>query len=243
MTTVMLIATTGVLAVAGFVQGLTGFGFGMVAMGLIPSILGFDQAQAVVTLMGLATCLTMTGLAARHVSWSGAEGLWIGSALGVPLGFEAVGALPQSLTLRLLGLTICGMVLFEVFVGRPRSIHPPDWLAWPIGVGGGILSGAFNIGGPPLVVFIYGRPWPKERQVATLSGLFLLHGLVRLALLLAAGRVRGSTWTASAWAVGPLLAAIVLGQRALRLVTQGQLRAGVDLVLLALGGRYLFAGS
>ncbi len=68
MTNVLLWAVA-VLVLAGFVQGLTGFGFGMITMALLPLVMGFDQAQAVVTLAGLTTTLMMTGLTLKHLHW------------------------------------------------------------------------------------------------------------------------------------------------------------------------------
>ena len=45
------------LACAGFVQGLAGFGFGLVSMSLLPAILGVKQAAAVGTFYGLLVVL------------------------------------------------------------------------------------------------------------------------------------------------------------------------------------------
>lgn len=238
-----LLAAVGTMMLAGFVQGLSGFGFGMIAMGMLPAVVGLEEAQALVTLLGLATFTTMTGLARRHVRWTGEVGLWVGSAAGIPIGLSALTVLPLQLVVRLLGLAICAMVLFPMVVGRQRPGHAPGWVGWVAGLASGILSGAFNIGGPPLVAYIYGRPWPKDEQVATLGALFLMGGLLRFALLLAGGRLPDSTWTLAAWAAGPMLVAIVGGHAMLQFVSRRQLRAGVDVALLALGGRYLLVGS
>jgi uncharacterized protein len=243
MTMAVLLSAVGVLALAGFVQGLTGFGFGLVAMGLLPAVLGLAEAQAVVTVTGLVTVAAMTGLTLRHVRWSSMGPLALGSAVGVPLGFVMLTALPQSLVVRMLGLAICLLVLFEGSLGVGGALRLPDGSAWWIGVASGTLSGAFNIGGPPMVAYIYGRPWPKQQQVATLSGVFLASGVLRLALLLASHRSATATWISSAWAIGPMLAALVCGNRLLKYVSQRQLRLGVSVALLALGGRYLIVGA
>ncbi len=234
--------TVGVLALAGFVQGLTGFGFGMIAMGLLPLMIGLEQALAVATLAGLATTLTTTGLTLRHLHWPSTGALWFGTVVGVPLGFEALTAVPQVLVMRLLGLAMCGLIVFDLTTSRKDSATWPRWAGWCTGLVSGTLSGAFNMGGPPLVAYVYGRPWPKEQQVATLSGLFLTGGIIRLGLLMWSGEVVDSSWTSTAWAVGPLLAAVVCGNRLLKRVPQKRLRMVVQIFLLALGARYLIAG-
>jgi uncharacterized membrane protein YfcA len=237
-----LALAVGVLALAGFVQGLTGFGFGMIAMGLLPQVLGLERAQAIVTVAGLTAFLAMTGLTLRDVRWSSVD-LWISSTIGVPLGFLVLTELPQAALLRLLGLFICVLALFELAVARGRTQRLPSWAGWGVGLASGALSGAFNIGGPPLVAYIYGQPWSNQERVATLSGLFLTTGLIRLALLLVAGELTGATWGAAAWAAGPMVLAVVGGNRALRHLPQRGLAVAVNVALLVLGGRYLITGS
>lgn len=242
MITTALAWTVGVLVLAGFVQGLTGFGFGMVAMGLLPLVIGLEQALAVATLAGLATTLTNTGLTLKHLRWPSTGPLWIGTVVGVPVGFGALTAVPQPVVMRLLGVCLCVLVWFDLTTDREEVSHWPGWAGWCVGLASGTLSGAFNIGGPPLVAYVYGRPWPKEQQVATLSGLFLTGGIIRLGLLVSQGDVRTSSWNSAAWAVGPLILSVVCGHRLLKYVPQRRLRLAVQVFLLALGARYLIAG-
>ena len=231
-----------VLALAGFLQGLTGFGFGLTAMGLLPRVLTLDEAQTVVTLTSIAACLAMATMTFRQVQWSCVGRLWLGSAVGVPVGFLALTALPQSPALRVLGLAICLLVVFEAIIMRHYKIHFPPWSVWPIGFASGLLSGAFNIGGPPLVVYVFDHPWTKQQKVATLSALFLSGGVIRLILLLCHDRIHAHNLASAAWAMGPIWAAIFCGNRLLRFVSQPQLRLGVHAALFLLGTHYLLTG-
>jgi uncharacterized membrane protein YfcA len=150
--------------------------------------------------------------------------------------------LSETLVIRLLGLSICLLVLFEFVATRRYGVRLPDWSGWCIGLASGALSGAFNIGGPPLVAYIFDRPWSKEQQVATLSSVFVASGLMRLALLVWHEQLHESTWILTAWAVVPMLAAIVCGNRLLKYIPQQRLRIGIYATLLLLGGRYLIVG-
>jgi len=240
MTTDELLLAVGVLVLAGFVQGLTGFGFGMTAMSLLPLVMGLTAAQSVVTLTSTAACLLMTAVTLKHVPWSSLRGLALGTVVGVPLGFALVESLPRTIVARVLGLTLCSMVLFEFVVTRRTSWSWPRWVEPFVGLFSGALTGAFNVGGPPLVAYIYSQPWSKEKHVAGLTAVFLGGGLIRVALLLSYNELPSQAWTAAGWALVPMLAAILCGNRLLRHVPQRHLRAGVFAVLLFLGGRYLF---
>ncbi|HVX10472.1 MAG TPA: sulfite exporter TauE/SafE family protein [Pirellulales bacterium] len=243
MTTDHLVLATAVLSLAGFVQGLTGFGFGMTAMSLLPLILGLDEAQAVVTLTSTAACVLMAAVTLREVPWSSLPRLWLGTVVGVPIGFALFESLPQILITRVLGVMLCSMVVFEFAVTRRTSLRWPRWLEPIVGVASGTLTGAFNIGGPPLVACIYSQPWSKEKHVAALTAVFLSGGLIRVGLLFAHRDLPIAAWTASGWALLPMLIAIVCGNRVLSYLPQRQLRAGVFAVLLLLGGRYLIVGA
>jgi uncharacterized protein len=243
MTLNSLVSVAGVLALAGFAQGLTGFGFGLIAMGLLPLVVGLDEAQAVATLTGVVACVAMAGVALRHVQWSSTWHLWLSTILGVPLGYFILTMFSQTVVIRLLGLAICLLVFFEIFVTRRYAVRLPVWSGWCVGLVSGALSGAFNIGGPPLVAYIYDRPWSKEQQVATLSSVFVASGLVRSALLLGHGRIHESTCISALWGILPMLAAIVCGNRLLKFIPQRHLRSGIYATLLLLGGRYLIVGQ
>ncbi|MGH7134344.1 MAG: sulfite exporter TauE/SafE family protein [Pirellulales bacterium] len=236
----LLLAVTA-LALAGFVQGLTGFGFGMTAMSLLPLVVSLVDAQAIVTLTSTAACLLMAAVTLRDVPWSELPRLWLGVVAGVPLGFGVLESLPPVTVTRALGLMLCLMVLFEFLVAHRRSIQWPPWLEPVVGIVSGALTGAFNIGGPPLVACIYSRPWTKEKRVAGLTAVFLSGGLVRVALLLKYHELPREAWSATAWSLAPMLLAILCGNRLLRRVPERPLRAAVFGVLLFLGVRYLLA--
>jgi uncharacterized membrane protein YfcA len=236
----LLLAVTA-LALAGFVQGLTGFGFGMTAMSLLPLVVKFVDAQAIVTLTSTAACLLMAAVTLRDVPWSELPRLALGVIAGVPLGFGVLESLPRETVTRPLGLMLCLMVLFEFLVAHRRSIQWPPWLEPVVGIVSGALTGAFNIGGPPLVACIYSRPWTKEKRVAGLTAVFLSGGLVRVTLLLTYHELPREAWSATAWSIVPMLVAIVCGNRLLRRVPERPLRAAVFGVLLFLGARYLLS--
>lgn len=241
MTTNTLVLAVAVLTLAGFVQGLTGFGFGMTAMSMLPSIMGLVTAQAVVTITSTAACLLMAAVTLRDVPWSSLRWLWLGTVAGVPLGFSLLESLPRTMVTRVLGVLLCSMVLFEFIVTRRTSLRWPRWLEPIVGLASGTLTGAFNIGGPPLIAYIYSQPWSKEKHVAGITVVFLSGGLIRLSLLLSYDELPHEAWTSAGWALVPMLAAIVVGNRLLRRIPQRQLRAGVFTALFILGGRYLFA--
>jgi len=243
-TTQLIVATC--LAIASFLQGLTGFGFGLTAMGLLPLWLPVADAQTLCTVVGVVVTSSNIAVARKHFRSEGILPLLLGSCVGVPLGYQFRSLLPESSVRPWLGAAICLMVIWDAAARWLRKHHrnradASTSTAAAIGVFSGWLTGAFNIGGPPLVAYLYARPWPVQRVVAALSAIFLASGLVRLAVIVADGRVAETLLTAASISLLPVLAGIALGQRCLSRVNPDLLRAGVSIVLFGLGLAFLFS--
>lgn len=228
-----------ILTLAGFLQGVSGFGFGLTVMGLLPLVIPVQQTQAAVTVLNVAVCVLNVAVTFRHFQWRGALSLMLGAWAGVPLGFWFLTSLPSDAVKRWLGAALLVMVLFDFYLVRHRGLHYPDGSAFWIGFAGGNLGGAFNIGGPPLVAYIYARDWSKERIVATLSLIFLTTGLIRLSFLAGTSQIDAQVRTLFVWSVAPMLVGLLLGHRLLTRVSQHVLRNSVYVVLGILGICYL----
>jgi uncharacterized membrane protein YfcA len=246
MNVTLLLICAASLTLASFLQGLTGFGYGLTAMALLPLYLPVTDAQSLCTLVGVFVT-SMNVVAARsHFRSEGIVPLLIGSCVGVPLGYRFRSLIPEGSVKPWLGVAICLMVVWDA-AGRRLRKKPEDGAgasrtaAVAIGVFSGWLTGAFNIGGPPLVAYLYSRPWPVQRVVAALSAIFLASGLERLALVGADGLMTEPLMTAGAVSLLPTLGGIVLGQKCLPKVHPEILRAGVSVVLFGLGLMFLFS--
>jgi uncharacterized membrane protein YfcA len=238
MTTAELAYVVTGLTLAGFLQGLSGFGFGLIAMALLPMVLDLADTQAVVTVVSLVVCTANAVTLWRHFLWTGTAVLLISVGVGVPIGFALLTQLPADTVRRWLGGALCFMVGFEASFGG-RAWRYPAWTQPLVGLAGGALAGAFNIGGPPLVAYLYSQPWSKQRIAATLSVLFVGCGLVRLSLLAQANELTPIAWRAAVWSVAPMTLALLAGNRLLDRIPQRALRFAVYAVLLALGVYYL----
>lgn len=234
----LVIAT---LTLAGFVQGLTGFGFGITAMAVLPLLIPVTDAQVYVTLMSLVACAASLASVYQHASWSSLRWVLPGLLVGVPVGFGLLVQAPAELVRRSLGVAIVAMVLYDLCLVRrdhngPEA--PPTARDFWVGLASGALSGAFNMGGPPVVAFAYAKPWPLERVVALLNVVFLASGSLRLSLVVAAGQLSSEIAWQSAAAAAPMLAASFAGSWLLPRAPQAALRRCVYAVLLGLGMWY-----
>src|SRR5262252_10251351 len=134
------------LVCAGFVQGMTGFGFGLVSMSLMPLAIGVKQAAAISTVFSFLATITTFFRHWREYNWRLGFVFLISVCAGVPIGVYFLDRSSEGLLLRVLGSVMLLLAARE-FLRRRQPQAIPTALTVPLGLFGGTLSGAFNLGG------------------------------------------------------------------------------------------------
>ncbi len=184
----LLAGIAAAMAAAGCVQGVIGFGFGLVAMGFLPLMLGVKGAVPVVATMALAVNWTLFLQFRGHFSASDAAPLFLGALVGVPIGVTMLRALSPGLLMSALGV----LVLLYVARSLSRRETPPPLgrgVGAILGLVAGTLGGAFSTAGPPAVVWVSSQPWPSQQLRATLVGLFAVVGSIQVGMLTYGGLI------------------------------------------------------
>lgn len=235
-----LILTLCTIALACFVQSVTGFGFGLVSMALLPLFITFEEAYFILMIPNLIVC-TMNFLANyRHYQWRQGLVLLLASCVAVPLGFYVMINLKSDWLMLGLGILICAFSLSELLMSKTRPLKVPESWGWPMGLFSGCLSGAFNMGGPPAVAYVYSQTWSKEHIVALLQLLFGTSSIIRLVLMQDKGMITPELLKISLYAIVPLLLAMLIGNRLLKNIPRDTLRVVVFVFLFAVGIKYIF---
>ncbi len=174
----MELALVAIIAfIAGLVQGLSGFGSALVAMPLLLQFLPARQATPFCILMGLViTAMLSLGLR-HHLDWKKIGPIFAGCIPGIGLGTYFLKTLDNEAIKRSLGIVLIAYSLYNLlFHLRQRRLSP----VW--GVVAGFLTGAigaaFSAGGPPTIIYASINQWDKDEIKATLSGFFLLTGIL-----------------------------------------------------------------
>lgn len=251
--------TVGIVVVvflATVLQSATGFGFGMVAMAALPVFLPFPAVS-----MGLPLLLVpmlLVNFAARREGfrWRPMVPMLLGVALGIPPGVYLLGAAPEELLKRVLGAVLLVSAALRLLKAGGRPAATPEvgaeiapasspwdrWLAPASGFACGVLGGAFNTGGPPVIYYLYGRPWPVGQIIASLQILFLLSAVLKLALGAGTGLLDKSAVALALAGALPMLAGIYGGIRLGARIPGSALRAGAFAFIAVFGGQLLIFG-
>jgi len=181
------------VVVATLAQGLTGFAFVLVLLGLA----GLFQLAPVTDLANVATTLAVLGAAAmlrtslRHVDRTAYREAVAGSAPGVLAGVMLLKWLSANV-MTVLGVTL-GVTIFACAITmlRPGNVLPVRssgiWFGG-FGLLSGVLGGLFSAGGPPLVYHFYRQPMAMEALRATLVAALTTMSVMRIVVVLATGQ-------------------------------------------------------
>lgn len=227
--TLELYQTAGIAVViflATILQSAAGFGFGMLAMAALPVFLPFTAVSMGLPFLLLPIMAVNFAVRWRSFRWRPVVPLILGLALGVVPGVYLLGEVREDVLKRLLGLILLVSVVLRYQQGRQvakrrrtdgvanTALRPfSRWIALSCGFAGGILGGAFNTGGPPIILYLYGRPWPVDRIVASLHLLGVFSTILKLAFGAWSGLLESQAGALGLVGALPMLAGLYLGIR------------------------------
>jgi len=158
--------------VASCTRSTFGFGEALVAMPLLSLLLGVKAAVAVVALNSLVNATTILTGDRHAIEWSSVWRLVLASFIGIPLGAVGLDYVDEQVAKIALGGLLVTFSLYNL--RRPWLPELRGFsVTWWCGLWGGILGGAFNTMGPPLVIYGTLRRWPATVFRTTLQSVFL----------------------------------------------------------------------
>ena len=168
--------TSLIFLLAGFTQGVSGFGAGLVAMPLLTLLIGIKAAVPLSMLNGLIITGFLSLQLKSHIDWKKIVPLIIGSLPGIVIGATLLKRLDADLLQLSLGIFIALYAAYSLQVRpRPRSLSS-RW-GYAAGLLTGTISSVFSAGGPPAIIYVSLTDWAKDEIKATLSVFFFVSGI------------------------------------------------------------------
>jgi uncharacterized membrane protein YfcA len=229
-------------ALAGFIQGLSGFGFGLTAMALWAWTLE-PRLAAALAVTGALTGQLLAALTVRR-GWDLRALLPFiaGGLAGLPLGLWLLPRLDVPLFKALLGamlVVVCPLMFFAARLPRVRGGPVGDAVA---GAAGGVMGGLGGFTGVAPTLWCTVRGFDKDRQRAIIQNFNLAMLLVTFASYLATGLVEPSMLPLLAIVPPAVLVPVLLGTRLYVGISEAAFRK-VVLGLLFASGIALLASS
>lgn len=228
-----------VLFLAGFFQGITGFGLALIALPLLSFFLDIKTAVPLCMLNGVAITVAMSLGLRRFLDFRKVLPLVLGSLPGVAVGIWMLKMVDGRLIEALVGVILLVYPAWSFWAKPKRRPRPKSWA-----VLAGFLTGAIgtsvSMGGPPAAVYALQTDWTMDEIKANLSGFFVIAASLAALSHLAGGLTTGFVLRLFLYTAPPMLLGVWTGVRLSRRLGEGGFRSFLLIVLAALGLVMLF---
>ena len=234
--TTFLVGLTVFLAV--FTQSLSGFGVALVAMALLPSMIGIHVATPLVAVIALVLEII---LVYRYRHSLEVHAIWrivLAALLGTPLGVYLLSNVNENISLTVLGIVITGYAVYALLGLKMPRLDGSAW-AYLAGWFGGLLGGAYNTSGPPVILYADCRRWPPDVFKSNLQGYFLISSVAVVASHILNGNLTPQVWNIFWWTIPFILVGLVAGLGLGRWLNPVIFRRLVLVLLIVMGIRLI----
>ncbi|MBT5953396.1 sulfite exporter TauE/SafE family protein [bacterium] len=217
---------------ASFVQGILGFGFGMIAIPAMSLIMGPKVAIPIAVILGFCINIGLSIKLWKSISIRRFLPLIITGCLTVPLGSYLLVVLNPSLVKLILGLIIL-FTSVAYFFGFKFTIKNEKKGLYGVGLMSGCLAGVIGIGGPPIILFLANQNEDKVSFKANLVFYFFILGLIIIPSYLISGLMSPNIYEASFKLWVPVFFGMMAGNYISSFVSQGLFKKMVLICLTA----------
>jgi uncharacterized protein len=206
---------------AAFLVGLskTGIsGLGMLFVAVFTMVIPARQATGVVLPLLVFGDVVAVLAYRRHTQWSYLWKLSPWTALGVLIGYFALGRIDDRQTRVLIGLIVCGMVGLHLWrrwraaAGAEDSAIHGFWFSAAVGVLAGFTTLVANAAGPLMAIYLLSMGLPKMEYMGTGAVFFMLLNWFKVPFMVSLGLITTTTLGFNLWLAPAVLFGALLGR-------------------------------
>lgn len=230
-----------VIAAASFVQGLAGFGIGLVSLAFLPFLIAPAAAVALMTLYAAVFTIVIFIPLRRDFTLRGMPELFTGTVVATPAGVWILAALSPGALKRLIGLVLLAIVALEWLGLYPRRLRGRGW-GFGAGLAAGLLGGAVGTPGPPVILYAAAQEWSARTVKANIQAFLILNQAVILIGYWWAGLLDPEVWRLAAVYAMPGTLGLAAGMLLFARLDRDRFRQVVFAVLFVSGLVLLLGG-
>jgi len=228
-----------VIFLASVLQGIFGFAFMLIAMPLVSFILDIRTTVPLLALVSFSVSLIYWFLVLRlprsePFHYKKIMPLFAGASLGIPIGVSFLIQFDERLIKLILGIVLILYSIYSLFYKR-IIVRLPDWTGYIFGFFSGLMGGAFNIGGPPVVFYISTKEWSKIDIISSLSLFYVVASTLIMLFHIWAGNITGDIVVTFLEILPAEFIGMLLGTSLFRRISEDKYRKGIFALLIVMG--------
>lgn len=222
-----------VLLLGSAIQGVVGFGMGLVSVPLMMHFLPPVTVPPISIVVGTFMNAIFLWSLRRFVSWKLIAALLFGAALGVMPGVLMLKVIPVG-PFRLGAGAMFALSGISLLLGMKCPVKNKV-LQFAVGLIAGVLNGALGAPGAPVAFFLAAGDVDKDVFRASIAAFFLALNIITLGVMVQQDVLSGALFCQSLLMLPAIFAGSVLGLRLAKFVPQKLFRRLVTIVIIASG--------
>ena len=219
---------------AGFIQGVSGFGSVLLSLPLLAIFLDIKTVIPLTLLAGVSVSYVLLYQLRQHLDWKKILPIFIGAALGIPVGVYFLKRLDTGTIQWIIGAILIMYALYGLFFRSSGKGLDERW-AYVYGFLGGCLGAALSAGGPPVIIYTSLQAWSKDQIKGTIQGFFVTAGTAVVVSFVVAGVVTGTVLRLYGLSFPLLMLGTFLGSRLYGLLKEAYYKTIMFILLGLLG--------
>ncbi|NMO98177.1 sulfite exporter TauE/SafE family protein [Paenibacillus lemnae] len=214
---VNLLVILGIMTVfaAGFIQGLTSFGFALIAMPFLAKVIPLQQIVPIVVILSLFTNIIVIINVRRHIDIKKIWILILFSLLAAPMGTYLLIYLNEPVLKILTGLLIVGFSTI-LLLGKSFPIRNEKLAFVSVGILSGLLNGSISMSGPPVALFLSNQNMGKEKFRANITAYAIILNVITISTYIYSGLLTKEVMIYTSWFIPSMLLGVLCGIKAIK---------------------------
>ena len=228
---------------ASFTQRVTGFGFGIFIMTVLPYLMpSFGEATALSGVLAVVCVLVTACKHVKYIQWKKLLPILITFLVVSFFSVRAVAGLDGHLLKRALGgILIAVSIWFFLFSERVR-MRPSIPVQLGMGTISGLMGGFFAMQGPPAVVYFLSCTDDKEQYISLISAYFVIGNIMMTVFRAASGLVTTDVLKAALIGLPAVILGLWTGRKVYARMPIAAIRKAVYAFMAVAGAIALIAG-
>jgi len=236
-----IITGTIIFLVSALLQGLSGFGFSILAVPLITLFIAPKTAVPILMIYSIIINIVVLYSARKEIDLKKIWILLLAGIIGLPFGAKLLVTLDGNILKIFIGIMILifGTLLL---LGFRKELKHEKIAMIPIGIISGLLSGSISISGPPIIIFLANKQLGKHSFRGNLALYFFLLNLFTIPVFWLNGLFTNEVINYSFTFFPGLIVGVVLGNLLSHKIPEQYFRKFTLILLLIMGVLAIISG-
>lgn len=207
---VVIFISAFIILIAGFIQGLTSFGFALISMPLLSILIPLQQVVPIIVVLSLFTNIAVLYSCRKQVDLKKIWILILSSIAAAPIGALILYYISPSVLKVSSGLLI---VAFAVILLRGLSfpLRNERMASIPVGIISGLLNGSISMSGPPIALFLSNQGVDKLTFRANITAYAIILNIITVSSYYVTGLLNLEVAIYISWMVPSMIVGVLLG--------------------------------